>query len=348
MKKSTKTLLLAIITILILVLVACAVFYTGKPSAPISKPTTPTVSVSALSEQVMPIRVSSYGQVISPVSMVVKAQASGLLTAIHFKPGAAVQRGQLLFTLNTSDGTAQLKKLAAQMELSKQIYTRTQRLSKLADGGVSTVDVLTAKLNYEQNLAQYQQALAIYNVTSPITGVVTDTNLAAGDYVNAGDTLAKVIDPKSLEVSYQLPSRYAKLAHVGQPVIFTTADNGQHYAATVSYVAPIISDNLVSIALRATFTDAPTLLANRFGEVSQSLEENHRALAIPQGLVQNDSGGFYVFLFKAPKVFKQYFTAGELTKAGFIEVASGLQVGDLLITTNPNSLQDGQTVKVEK
>ncbi|MBY0545100.1 MAG: efflux transporter periplasmic adaptor subunit, partial [Gammaproteobacteria bacterium] len=71
----------------------------------------------------------------------------------------------------------------------------------------------------------------------------------------------------------------------------------------------------------------------------------HIGFTVSQELVQSDSQGFFVYLLKDKKVFKQYFQAGELLKSGLIEIKSGLSKGDLLITSNPNLLHDGQAVE---
>jgi hypothetical protein len=69
-------------------------------------------------------------------------------------------------------------------------------------------------------------------------------------------------------------------------------------------------------------------------------------LAVPQALVQSDSQGFYVYVLSNNKVQQQYFTAGEVTASGLIEVKSGLSAGTEIISSNLNSLSVGQTVVV--
>lgn len=345
MRVSAKRMLLVVLSIIIIVGIIYAIFYRAKPQAQSAKPDIQAVSVSALSYHVIPKTVMSYGQTVSPISAVVKAQTDGLIVSLDFTPGQAVKKGQLLLTLNSSDSALQLKKLAAQMQLSEQIYLRNKRLSELSPGNVSTVDVLTAKLQYEQDLAQYQQAQAMYHVSSPIDGVVTDTAVAVGDYVNATDTLVTVVAPHSLQVLYQLPSRYASSVKIGQAVLFKPSSAAQSYSAKVVYIAPLIDDNAAGIILRADFTNATGLLINRFGRVTEVLDEHYKTLAVPQTLVQSDAQGFYVYLFKDHKVFKQYFDAGEVTASGFIEVRSGLEPKEILITSDPHILKEGQVVK---
>ena len=346
MKRIVKKSIWIILFIVLVLLITYFVFLRKKPTVVAALPIVQTVTISRLVPHVIPQTVSSYGQTISPLSMIVKTQADGLLTSLNFTPGKMVKKGQLLATLKTSDSGTQVKKLKAQMELSKQVYLRTQRLVNMKSAAVSKIDLLKAKLQYQQDLAQYEQAEAIYKMTSPIDGVVSDTTLAVGDYVSAGTTLVNVVNLQSLQVRYQLPSHYAQLVKVGQRVTFTPTNDQQTYIATVSYIAPLIDEDAAGVTLRADFVHPNGLLANRFGQVMQTINAQYTTLVVPQMLVQSDAQGFYVYLYKDKKVYKQYFTAGSVTQSGLMEVTAGLTAGDQLITSNPHALKEGQNVQV--
>lgn len=116
----------------------------------------------------------------------------------------------------------------------------------------------------------------------------------------------------------------------------------------MTYVAPVNNSSAVGFDLHALLDPTDDLLINHFGLVMQDINPNYKTLAIQQDFVQTDAAGFYVFLYRDQKVFKQYFAAGEITKDGLITVESGLKVGDELITTNPHLLQEGQMVKVSQ
>jgi RND family efflux transporter MFP subunit len=343
-----KKLTLALVVVILCIVIALVIFYLPKPAT--SKPAlpVPSVTVQALQYHMIPQTVVAYGQTVSPKSTAIKTQADGTLTGLYFTPGAMVKKGQLLFTLKTSNSESQLKRLKAQMQLSKQIYLRTKNMEHKVSGSVATVDLIKAKLQYQQDLASYQQAKTIYNIRAPISGVITDTDYAKGDVVNAATELATIIDMQSLQLRYQLPGRYIQQVKKNQLVEFTPSYSKRTYKAQVSYVAPLINSNVADFTVRANFTEPTNLAMNQFGEVKQFINQQYRTIAIKQELVQSDSQGFYVFVLKNSKVEKQYFDAGIVTKSGLIEVQSGLAIGTELITTNPHLIQAGQKVKVAK
>lgn len=172
-------------------------FHHSSLAAPSTQNAIKTVAIRPLSYQNLSQTVLSYGKTFSPYSTIIKAQDNGIITQINFVSGQSVTEGQLLFVLKTSNAGAILKKLKAQMQLSQQIYQRHSRLAKLSPGSISAVTLLSEKLKYEQDEATYDQARTINEIRSPISGMVTETFLASGDYVKAGDYLITVVDKKT-------------------------------------------------------------------------------------------------------------------------------------------------------
>lgn len=305
----------------------------------------PMVTVQTLATQVIPQTVGSFAQVVSPQAVTLKAQASGMVTAIHFQAGQTVTAGQALYSLQANDTSAQVKQLAAQLAIAQQIYQRDLRLQQLAPNALSPIQLLQARSHYEQSLAEYREAEAIHSIVAPISGRISDTDLAVGDFVNSGDTLATLAPSTRLQLKYELPNKVAALAAVGQAVSFQPTNSPDTYSATVSYVAPLLNANDYQLTVRANLAVAP-LLINTFGEVTQVLNPNRTVLAVPQSLVHTDLSGFYVFVLDNQHVGKRYFTPGTVNAAGLISVANGLTPGTVLITSNPDDFTNGQMVQV--
>lgn len=338
-------------TLLLLVIVGIGLYVLFTYKTGTTNKTKPaslqTVTTRKLTLQNLPKTITSYGSVISPTMITVSAETAGTITSLNFEPGEHVSQGQILFTITPSTTSAPIEQLAAKVQLSRQIYTRTLKQASMAHGGVSEIDLLKNKIQYQQDLAQYQQAIENYHATAPIDGVITDTNYAEGDFVVEGTTIAHLINPNNIQLRFQVPSEYAGKIKPGQQVTFTPVNSTHKITATIHYVSPMVNANSVDFTVRARFDNVHSgLLAHTFGEVSLSIKSTSKNLALPQNLVQSDTQGFFVFLYQHGKVFKQYFSAGSVTKNGFIIAKSGLKPGALLITTSPYLLKEGEKVKV--
>jgi membrane fusion protein (multidrug efflux system) len=343
------------IKIILLCLIFCVLFtvtggylYQHFQKTPKPAPTKPKlVTTQALQLQTVAQTVLGYGHVTAANSVHITAQADGIITALNFKPGQVVHKRQIIYTLRSSNTASQLQVLTAQMQSSRQLYLRSLHASQLAAGSISQSSLQTERLQYQQDLAAYQQAKIIHTTTAPISGVITNTDYAVGDFIASGSVLATVVDTKNLELSYQLPNQYAAQLKLGQAVWFTPESTSQAYAARVSYIAPALSADNQAVVLNAQLIHPAALLTNQFGQIRQILNPHFKTFAIKQELMQADAQGFYVYLLVKNKVTQHYFQAGELTKQGLILVKSGLTDKDILITTAPKTLTAEQVVKVK-
>jgi len=338
----------SIIIVAVIVLAVAYYFYKHQPSTnqhP-QRPPTPPATLIALKKHDIPLVVSTFGYTLSPNSITVRAATGGTIQAIHFHAGQKVKKGQLLFVLQSSDVTQQLNYLKPQLETAKANYERNLSVNKQTPGAVAKQTLLTLKNTYQQYLAQYKEFYNQSHIRAGVSGIISDTDLAAGDLVAANDDLATISHKGLFQFSYHLPSQWARKAKIGQLVSFTN-NQGQTYHGTVSYVSPILNPNNQGISIRADVTKQGHLTANQFGQIVQTINPHQQILAASQTLVQTDSKGYFLLSVKNNKVVNDYFTPGFVTKDGLITITSGLKAGDKIIS-NPSIYSAGQKVEVTK
>ena len=232
------------------------------------------------------------------------------------------------------------------MQSSKSIYKRQAQANKLFPGTIDANTVETSKLRYEQDKAAYLESRIVEHVRAPSNGIISDTNLAVGSYVDAGEQLANFVDPRSVQIKYELPAKFVSQLHTGQTVKFYPSSSLKPLTANVAYIAPLFNTDNYNLTLRANLQIPQPLKQNEFGKVVQVLNEHYKILALPQKIVQTDASGFYAFSIDDHKITKLYFTPGEITKTGLIEVVSGIKPQTPLVTSDVLQLTPGQTVQV--
>ena len=338
-----------VILLAFMILCSISIYYTffhNSKSATTNTSTVITVKTLIMHKRNIEQNISSYAKTIMPSQIQLQSQIEASIIAIHFNAGETVKKGQLLFELKPTNIENQLMRLKAKLELSQEQFKRLQQLNKLYQGGVSTIDLIQAKTNYQQDLAQLQDAQSIYRIVSPCDGVISDTLLATGDFVQPGTQLAIITPKDKLQLIYQLPSTNKSKLKVGQKVIFHPSSSDMTYVAHVSYIADSLDADTYNLQLRADFAPNTTLLANDFGQIEQILEPiNH--FIVQQNLIQTDNHGFYIYLLEDNKVIKQYITVNLPLKSGEIIINSGIDEGDVLITSNPSQLSPNEIVKAK-
>ena len=337
---------MAFLGLVLLVAAAAYVFFDGfkastqKPQ----RPSVPPVTLIPLQVHSMPLTVSTYGYTTSPNSMTVRALSSGTIESIHFQPGQAVKKGQLLFVIQASDVTQQMNYLKPQLIQAKANYERNFQANQQMPGAVAKQTLLGLKATYLQYLHQYNELYQQSHITAAIDGKISDTKLAVGDLVSANDALATISSDGVLQVSYHLPSQWAQKAKLGQAITFIDG-NDEKYKGVVSYVSPDLDVNNQGFNLRADMAHPKNLSANQFGQIIQVINPKQSILAVSQTLAQTDAQGYFVLGVKDHKVVNEYFTPGSVTKDGLITIISGLKAGDTIIS-NPSLYSVGQKVEI--
>jgi membrane fusion protein, multidrug efflux system len=121
---------------------------TAHTAPPPSSPGTPVV-VAKVSQKLMPVEVTSVGNV-EPISTVaIKAQVSGELLDVHFKEGDFVHKGQLLFTIDSRSFQGQVGTMQANIE-------KDQASLKQAEANLAKD---TAQLEYAQGEVKRYETL---------------------------------------------------------------------------------------------------------------------------------------------------------------------------------------------
>lgn len=356
-RRVISSLIMIVLALIILVLIYEHGLFNSKQSKIKNTATIPTVKAEVIKKQVIPQTLTSYGTTIAPNSMVIRPQSSGVLLSIEFKPGEKIKTNQLLFKLKNNDIDNQSQTLKEELNTSKSQYERYYQQNKELPGSISEMDLLAAKSKYQQDLTAYKEVGEFENIHAPVSGVITEADISPGDFVSEGQELAEIVDTSRLQVKYQLSSQYANLVKPGQKIYFYPEDNNQTdtiFMGTVKYISPELDKETYNLILRADLPRAQRLLRpNHFGKIMQVINDTHQAYAIPQGLARTDEKGFYFYsLEKQPKnlykITKQYFTPGEVTQFGWIEIKSEITPNTLLIDSYSSEITAGETVILKK
>ena len=161
-------------------------------------PSPPTVTVSVPLRYDLDTRLEALGQFSAVSQVEIRAQVGGVLTAIRFKDGEVVHKGDLLFVIDPtpyeiklSQANAQLESARARLELTNRQLDRAQTLKKTDAGSGENVDL---------RLADQQTALAALNaaraavrdarfdldrtrITAPFTGRIGSHQVSIGNLV---------------------------------------------------------------------------------------------------------------------------------------------------------------------
>ena len=276
----------------------------------------------------------------------------GVVKALYVTQGQNVRRGQVLARLDDQLIRQQIEPIRVQLNAANDTYKRTKNLY---DQGIGTYQsVLNAKTQVETlqgNIATIERQAALMTVTAPQSGVADIVNVRVGETFMGSTPQGpqiRIVNTGDLKIKANIPENYQSRVAVGSSVEIVLPDeNNRIVNATVTVVGKIIDPSTRTFYIEAKVPSSSNLKPNQVAKVHIKDYGNKNAIAVPVNTLQNDEVGKYVMLAvkEGDKLIarKRTITVGELYNDK-LEVKSGLQAGDQLITEGFQSLYDGQLI----
>lgn len=279
----------------------------------------------------------------------------GVVKALYVRQGQNVSKGQVLARLDDQLIRQQIEPLRVQLNAANDTYKRTKNLY---DQGIGTYqNVLNAKTQVETlqgNINTIQKQAALMTVTAPQSGVADIVNVRVGETFVGATALGpqiRIVNTGDLKIRANIPENYMGSVKVGSPLeVILPDENNRIVNATVTVVGKIIDPATRTFYIEAKVPSSSNLKPNQVAKVHIKDYGNANAITIPMNTLQNDEAGKYVLVAvkEGDKLIarKRTVTVGELYNDR-LEVKSGLQAGDQLITEGFQSLYDGQLITTQ-
>lgn len=276
-------------------------------------------------------------------------ETSGKIVNISFKEGAKVHKGQLLAKVNDKPLQAQLKKLQTQVELAKnRLFRQEQLLKKDGVSQESYEEAKTSLASLEAEIEGVKVNISLTELRAPFDGVIGLRQVSEGAYATPSTTVAKLTKISPLKVEFSVPERYASQIHSGTNLDFTLEGYQTLFNAKVYAVESTVDRDEHVFTARGLYPNSDgKLKPGLYASVKLKKEEIPDALVIPSEAIVPEMGVDKVFCYRGGQAMPVDIEAGIRT-AGEVQVLSGLQVGDTIITSGTLQLRMGLPVVLDE
>jgi multidrug efflux pump subunit AcrA (membrane-fusion protein) len=185
-------------------------------------------------------------------------------------------------------------------------------------------------------------------VTSTISGTVLQAPLHPGDTVTTASAVYVIGDLSVLEVETFVPERYANAARRGLAALVSLeALPGETFPAAVYELSPVLDPASRTLRIRLRF-DRPDerIRAGMFATVSLVTNSRRDVPVIPRSSVINTYGSWIVFVVDDDNIARRKVISLGLENETSIEVLSGIETGDRVVSSGQNFLTDGDPVRI--
>jgi RND family efflux transporter MFP subunit len=279
--------------------------------------------------------------------------------------GSHVKSGQVLAEIDTPEIDQQLMQARADLataqaneRLAKTTADRYEDLIKSdsvsrqdydnAMGGYDAkkAAVLSASANVKR-LEELQHFKTIY---APFDGVITARNTDIGALVGTGGSARELFHIAAMDkvrVYINVPQLYSRAARPGLPASIEIRElPGRRFDGTISRTAQTIDPGSRTLLTEIDMNNpGGELMPGSYAEVHLTLPTDKSALRLPVNTLLFRSEGLRVALVKNDRVHLQPVTMGR-DFGSTVEVVSGVSRNDLVVVNPPDSLEEGQTVRV--
>jgi len=273
----------------------------------------------------------------------------GQVKSIFVKPGDNVKKGQLLMKLEDGIVQQNMKQVESQLAFAKNIFTRQENLWK--EGIGTEVQYLSAKNNVEsleKQIALVKEQLSTTSVVAEVSGIVEAVNIRVGEtFVGSPMAGITIVNPSSMKAVVEVPENYIAKIRKGMPVVITVPDINESFNSTINLISETINVSSRSFTAESKVPSKSTIKPNQVSIVKILDHAAKKAIVVPVETVQADEKGKYVYVSVSENgklvARKRPVTIGEFYDDK-IEIMSGLNAGEQLITKGYQGLYDGQRI----
>ncbi|WP_417427787.1 efflux RND transporter periplasmic adaptor subunit [Kiloniella sp.] len=316
----------------------------------------PSVIVTTVQEQNITPELTFVGRVEAVNTVDLRARVEGFVEERHFKEGANIQQGDLLYVLEKApyqiaveQAKADLAGANATLKNARSDLKRKKDLRKKKVVSEASLD--TSEASEASALAEVMQAkaalrkaelnLSYTEIHSPLDGQISRSRYSVGNLVNSSsEPLATItsLDPIYVTVPVSdkliLEERRKGLSSETPVIPSLVLSDGKPYESEgkFDFINTKVNQSTNSITTRAVFPNPKHILVpGQFVSVNVRSKETRSELVVPQASVQKDQQGYFTLVVdRSNKVEIRRVQVGEQVETNWI-IKDGLLKGERII-----------------
>lgn len=336
--------------LLILAAIATGPFLAGCHKAP---ETTPQAQLPTASVQVQTVERKSraatedvVGTVRPKLSAAIEAKISGRIEQMLVVPGQSVKAGELLVTLDAHEVQARLDQATAALQQAESDFKRANDLREQKILSQSEFDNAQSKYRMAAAVeAEAKTMLDYTKIVAPFAGVITRKLADVGDLAMPGKPVLQMENPNALRLEADVPEALIDNVKLGDRFVVRIASITNDIQGTVAEMSPAADPNSRTFLVKLDLPGTPGLRSGQFGRVAVPVGEV-TAIRVPASALIQRGQMELVFVMTNDHAELRLIKTGRRV-GDEIEVVSGLNSGEQVVTEGAAGLADGQPVAIK-
>jgi membrane fusion protein, multidrug efflux system len=327
------------------------------------------VEVATATKKRVPVRIELLGTVTPVASVAGKTRIDSEIVEVHFRDGATVKQGELLFTMDGRAIEAQIRQAEGQLARDKAqlegAMRDQRRYSDLVEKGATPVTnldnaktqvgIYTAAIKADEGMIENLKVQLTYTtIRAPITGRISMAAVKVGNFVRQADLIpiATIIQSAPVYVTFALPQR--SLADLRQAMTNETAmidtivpGDPRRAQGHVTMIENTVDTVTGTVPVRATMPNTDEVLWPGTLVNVQLNFRDEEAVVVPPNAVQVSQTGSFVFVVKNGVANVKPVKVARVVD-GQAVIESGLDGGEQVVTEGHLQITEGSRVSARE
>lgn len=293
----------------------------------------------------------------------VRAQIAGAILETYAEPGEPVRRGQLLARVDAAalrdaytSAQVAVENARSNLALAEREAERQRILAEA--GAVAERNVETATQSVAQarsqlaavraQLAAAEEQLGETRITAPLTGIVSEKPVSAGDVVQPGTAVYTVVDLSTLELEASVSAERLSALSIGDPVEFTV--NGfpnRTFQGRIARINPSADPATRQVRVYAEIPNPGNELVSGLFAEGRVASRSAEGLIVPERAIDRRMGPPAVLKVQNGKVERVPVRLGlEDQQEQKVQIVQGVREGDVLLVGAAQEITPGTAVRL--
>lgn len=310
------------------------------------------VTVDTIRPETFKTYIELQGKLDGEDNVIATAQTPGVISHIYVEVGQTVKKGQVLAEIDATMLKQSISEIKTQLDYATTMYEKQKSLWEQNIGSeVQYLGSKNQKESMEKRLATLMEQIEMTKIKSPINGTIEELPVKIGQSVAPGMVVFRVINFSKAKVVLDVSETYASKIKNGDKAIVYFPDFNQETEAKISFASKYINPTNRSFTAEIRLGAVSfSLRANMIAVVKINDFTKENAITIPINILQEGLNETYVMVAQKQGnnlvAKKRVITTG-ISYGGRIEVLSGLEENDLIISKGYQNLNDNEIIQVK-
>lgn len=276
------------------------------------------------------------------------SKVRGIIDEFYIEEGEKVKAGDIIAQLEVDQYRIDAERAKATLNRLENDFKRNKELFE--QDMISMETLQNAQFEYESQKAAYELTelnLIHTAIKSPISGVISERFIKKGNMIGIDQPAFRVTNINLLQAILHIPEHEIEIIRPGQTAqLQFDAIQGKIFEGRVERISPVVDSQTGTFKVTVHVVQYGDILRpGMFGRIKILYEIRQNVLKIPRNAVIPEDNAQNVYVVKDSLSFKKQIQTGYVSGQN-IEVISGLEDGEIVVTIGQGSLQDSSKVNI--